>query len=226
LRGGEATGGEFHELCGLKRPPAPIRMRVLDPALRAMLGGLGDVGAPVDMLAAMPLRPATVIIVENLQTGLALEDLPGAVAFMGLGYAVDALATVPWLRTASCLYWGDIDSHGYAILHRARNCIPHLVSVMMDEATLLRFRALCTEERSQHGGGDLASLTPAERAVYDGLRGNVWGQSLRLEQERIGWDIAWPAVMAAADISPARPGGVVLAGATWSPDSTPRAPHP
>lgn len=203
LRGGGDDGKDFYQLCGLKRPPSLVRMRVLDPSLRATVGGLSDISAPADTLAELQWRPTTVIIVENMQTGLALEDLPGTVAFMGLGYAVDVLSMLPWLATASCLYWGDIDTHGYAILNRARGLWPHLASVMMDEATLLRFRALCTEEKSQHGANDLDALTAAERAVYMGLRQNIWGQALRLEQERISWNVAWPALIASASPIPA-----------------------
>ena len=198
---GDMSGRDFHQLCGLKRAPSLVRMRVLDPELRTMVGGLGDISAPVESLAGMPWQPSTVIIVENLQTGLALEDIPGAVAFMGLGYAVEALAFVPWINNAACLYWGDIDTHGYAILHQARSRFPHLVSVMMDEATMLRFSTLWTEERSQHAAEDFAGLTVEERAVYGALRKNTWGQNLRLEQERIGWDIAWQALKQAAAIN-------------------------
>ena len=97
-----------------------------------------------------------------------------------------------WIDDAACLYWGDVDTHGYAILHRARSRFPHLVSVMMDEATMLQFSALWTEERSQHAADDFSALTVEERAVYGALRRNTWGKKLRLEQERIGWDIAWP----------------------------------
>nr|WP_315400667.1 Wadjet anti-phage system protein JetD domain-containing protein [uncultured Duganella sp.] len=196
--GGFASGKDFHQLCGLKRAPSLVRMRVLDPALRAVVGGVGDISAPVEALAAISWQPAKVVIVENLQTGLALEDMPGTVAFMALGYAVDALGAVPWIDRAACLYWGDIDTHGYAILHQARCRFPHLVSVMMDEATMLRFAALWTEERSQHSAQDFAGLTPAERAVYAALRNNTWGQRLRLEQERIAWDVAWPALSGGA----------------------------
>ena len=202
---GDAGGKDFHQLCGLQRAPSLVRMRVLDPALRVVIGGLGDISAPVESIAGIPWQPATVIIVENLQTGLALEDTPGAVAFMGLGYAVEALAATPWINTAACLYWGDIDTHGYAILHLARSRFPHLVSVMMDEATMLRFSTLWTEERSQHAAEDFATLTVEERAVYDALRKNTWGQKLRLEQERIGWDIAWPALKEAVAVTQAWP---------------------
>ena len=197
--GGAAAGSrDFYQLCGLKRALALVRMRVLDPALRAVLGGVGDLSAPVDMLAAIDWQPATVLIVENLQTGLALEDLPGAVAFMALGYAVDVLATLPWVAPARCVYWGDIDTHGYAILHQARSRFPQLVSALMDEATLRQFPTLWTHEKTQHGAEDFPALTAEERHVYTALRRNIWGQALRLEQERISWDIAWPALQRAA----------------------------
>lgn len=192
-----ASGLSAHALCGLKRPPATLRMRVLDPLLRAQIGGLADISAPVETLADLQWQPATVLIVENLQTGLALQDLPGTVSFMGLGYAVDALAALPWLRQARCVYWGDIDTHGYAILHQARTLLPQLVSVMMDQATLLRYASLWTMEASQATAEALPGLTADEYAVYSGLRSQRWGQALRLEQERIAWDDAWQALSAA-----------------------------
>jgi len=42
---------------------------------------------------------------------------------MRLGYAVDVLGQLPWLQEAQCIYWGDIDTHGFAILNRARTYI-------------------------------------------------------------------------------------------------------
>ncbi len=55
---------------------ATVRLRVLDPILRAQVGGLDDINAPLEMLAARPWQPRHMLIVENLQTGLALQDLP------------------------------------------------------------------------------------------------------------------------------------------------------
>ncbi len=198
LRGAPADGADFYALCGLKKPPVQLRMRVLDPALRARLGGLGDVTAPVDELARLDLKPAVVLIVENLQTGLALADMPGALVFMALGYSVDLLAQLPWIAPARCLYWGDIDTHGYAILQRARGHLPRLRSLLMDEPTLHRFATLWTDEKTQHFATALELLTPGEHAVYSGLKQNRWGQNLRLEQERIDWDFAWTALSDAA----------------------------
>ena len=190
LREVPADGADFYRLCGLKRPPAQLRMRVLDASLRARLGGLGDITAPLAEIAALALPASTVIIVENLQTGLAFADMPGTVVFMALGYSVDLLAQVPWIAAARCIYWGDIDTHGFAILNRARSCLASVESVLMDRATLLRFAPLWTAEKVQHGALELPLLSAGEMDVYRALKQNALGQNLRLEQERIAWDYA------------------------------------
>ncbi len=187
--------GDFPTLCGLRRPPPRVRMRVLDPALRARVGGLGDLTVPIDDLERLDFAPRHVVIVENLQTGLALDDLPSTVAFMALGYGVDTIARLHWLRNADCLYWGDIDTHGFSILSRLRAQLPAVRSMLMDEATLLAHRPLWTSEASQHAASELPHLDPAEQAVYRTLKLHALGPSVRLEQERIAWNVAWPALI-------------------------------
>lgn len=194
---GDPTGDrDFFKRCGLRPQPQLIRMRVLDPELRALLGGLGDISAPCEEVANIGIRPTHVFIVENLQTGLAFDDLAGAVVIMRLGYAVDVLGRLPWLQQAQCIYWGDIDTHGFAILNRARTYIPSLKTVLMDESTLMSHRDLWGEEKSQHASIDLPLLTRTEQALYQSIKGNTWGQQVRLEQERIRWDAAWSAIQA------------------------------
>lgn len=190
LRGSDHGDSDFHAICGLRPRPVTARMRFLDPALRAQLRGLGDVTAPVADLANLGLAPRALVIVENLQSGLALPDLPGTVALMGLGYAVDVVSQIPWLRGVPGIYWGDIDTHGFIMLHRARAHLPQLASVLMDEATMRHFAALWTEEASPCTAQALDLLTPAEAAVFAALRDNAWGHQLRLEQERIPWPYA------------------------------------
>ena len=182
---------DFYQRCGLKAPPLLVRMRVLDQALRARVGGVGDITAPVEDLAGLNLPVSHVFIVENLQTGLAMSDMPGAVVFMRLGYNVDVLARLPWLARARCMYWGDLDTHGFAILHRARSYIPELQSVLMDEETLLRHKALWVDEAAQHSAAELTLLTKDEQQLYRDLKQQRWGQNVRLEQERINWTTAW-----------------------------------
>lgn len=179
---------DFHVLCGLRRPPVHIRVRILDARLRASVGGIGDLSAPIEELAQLDVKPRTVLVVENLQSALALDDFPGAIAFMALGYSVDVLGKIPWVADSRVLYWGDVDTHGFAILDLARRSHPRVDSVMMDEATLLNFAPLWGVEPAQEMYKDLDRLTADEFAVCQGLRQNRWGQQVRLEQERISWD--------------------------------------
>jgi hypothetical protein len=106
---------------------------------------------------------------------------------MRLGNAVSLLSGLTWLHDCSTLYWGDIDTHGFGILNRARSHFPNLRSVLMDQDTLFAYRGLWVEEGAQSSETVLPLLTPAEREVFDGLRTNTWGHRIRLEQERILW---------------------------------------
>lgn len=179
--------GDVHRLFGLRRPAHRMRIRILCPALRRGVGGLTDLEAPVAELAALPIAPKAVVIVENLETGLALPDLPGVVAIMRLGNAVSALGVLSWLPEQDVVYWGDIDTHGFAILDRARKVVPQLRSVLMDEETLLSHRPYWGQEPTQCPDIFLDALTADERSIYKNLRANCWGPGIRLEQERLGW---------------------------------------
>ncbi len=192
---GELRGErDFFQLCGLKAPPELMRLRILDAAMRSRVGGLGDITAPWEQVAGMDILPTHVFIVENLQTGLAFDDLPGAVVIMRLGYGVEVLGRLPWLARARCLYWGDLDTHGFAILNRARAYLPAVESVLMDQDTLLNHREWWVAEKEPHQAEGLGLLSSAEQAVYLTLKANQWGRNVRLEQERIPWDVAWRAV--------------------------------
>lgn len=197
LRGEPGLERDFYRACGLRRKPASLRVRVLCPSLRGQLSGLSDLTVPLDELAALGWRPTTVLVVENLESGLALPDLPGAVALMGKGWAVSDIVALSWVERASILYWGDIDTHGLAMLAHLRTSLPDVRSMLMDESTLLAHRQLWAAEPTQHAATHLAGLTPEEQALYTGLKENRWGPNVRLEQERL----AWPEVLAALERS-------------------------
>ena len=187
LRGEECAEHSHYHRCGLKEAPAAVRFRILDPSLTCYTGGLSDISAPLEDLRGLHLPVRKVYIVENLQTGLAFEQQEEAVVAMGLGYGVSMLAQISWIADADCTYWGDIDTHGFAILSRARAGLSSLKSILMDKSTLLRYRELWVVEKEQCTGADLPLLTEAERTVYRGLKAQQWGINLRLEQERIPW---------------------------------------
>lgn len=181
----------FHEACGLRTEPSRMRIRILCPELRAQVGGLCDIEAPAAELAAMPLRPRTCLVVENKNTGIALPDMAGTVVFMRLGLAVDQLQAIGWIAAArNHLYWGDLDTHGFAALARARRRFPGLRSVLMDEETLLAHRSMWVREDKPSRVEAPEGLTPEEQSVYEGLRTNRWQEQVRLEQERIAWPMA------------------------------------
>lgn len=184
------SAGDLYAMAGLRRLPTRLRMRLLDPALRHRLAWLGDVQAPVGDLARLELPIQLVLIVENLQTGLAFDNLPDAVVFMGQGYEVDPFGELPWLQKLPCLYWGDLDTHGFAILDRLRQHLPQTRSLLMDRETLFAHRSLWGVEESPAKPADLARLSPDERELYTALRDDRFGSRIRLEQERIDWAYA------------------------------------
>ncbi len=192
---GQSMGGDFEKVCGLRPAPTTLRMRVLCPEMRHMVGGLSDIQAPIEDLARLKLRPTTLLVVENLATGLALPPLAGTVAFMKLGHAISELARIPWLfgqeggegLPARVLYWGDIDTHGFVILARARGMFPDLRSILMDERTLLQGKDQWVREASQSKVENVERLTEQEQKLYSELRSQAHGANVRLEQERLAW---------------------------------------
>lgn len=190
---------DIFELCGIKRMPDMLRMRILDPSLRSYFGGFSEVSIAVDQLAGIDLPVSTIYFVENVQTGLAFDDIEGAIVIMGRGYALNFIDKLSWIHQARCIYWGDIDTHGFAILNYARSLLPCVESVLMDVQTIEQHLQLSVEEIKPYTGTHLPFLTPAEHDVYDGLREQRWGFNRRLEQERIPWDSALE-ILAAARI--------------------------
>lgn len=168
---------------GVRTLPRLHDIAVLD---RTLLPGAPRVfAASIDEIAALPLRPTAVLVLENKEGVHALPDLPGAVAVHGGGYSVPELAALPWLAGVDVWYWGDLDSHGFAILNRLRHHLRTVRSVLMDAETLEQWRILAVTEPST-ATGEFTLLTKAETAVLETLR----AADLRLEQERIPWPYA------------------------------------
>ncbi len=178
---------DFYDRCGLLRPPSMFRVLLLSPELRRAMGNLRDFQAPLEQIRSLDLTPRRALVVENLETAYCLPDLPGTVAFVGLGNAVSLASTMPWMNGVPVVYWGDIDTHGFTILARARKVFSSVTSALMDEPTLKAFLDRSIPEPVQSFSADLAHLSEKEAAVYQGLLDGTWGKSLRLEQERMDW---------------------------------------
>ncbi len=108
----------------------------------------------------------------------------------GLGYGIQSLKETNCLREKEIFYWGDIDTHGFAILSQIRGHLPHVRSVLMDRETLLAHEALWgAETPGKRFTGTLAHLTQQELELFDDLKQNRLGPHLRLEQERIRFSV-------------------------------------
>lgn len=189
--------GPLHVVAGLAVDAPSRRLRLLDPALRAMVSGLSDLTIRLDEMAELRLPIRLALVVENQQSALSCQELSGAVVLMGGGFSVTELGAVPWLERIPILYWGDIDTAGFSILNALRRYHPHTTSCLMDEATLLAFRDLWSNEdiavRSACNG-----LHEDEEQLRQKLLSDHWRSGVRLEQERIPWPYAWASVVSAA----------------------------
>ena len=184
-----ATGvSGFARRYGFRDKPQRIRLRVLDTA-QALLPEAGDADITLDAESFARLTPTVsrVFITENEINFLAFPRVPDSLVMFGAGYGFEVLVRVAWLTRCQVFYWGDIDTHGFAILDQLRTCLPHARSLLMDRATLLAFEAQWGVEDNQTLR-DLPRLNLEECTLYDDLRDNRLGPNLRLEQERIGFN--------------------------------------
>lgn len=178
---------QFAARYGFLDKPARIRFRVLDPHL-VILPGVTVPDLAVDAASFALLRPAVrqVFITENETNFLAFPQVPGSLVIFGAGYGWDALSQAEWLNACTILYWGDIDTHGFAILDQLRARFSHVESFLMDRATLMAHRASWGIE-SEPVFHSLVRLDPEEASLFDDLRHDRIQVSLRLEQEYIGY---------------------------------------
>ncbi len=184
-----ATGvPQFARRYGFLDKPVRIRFRLLDARIPALSGctGLSDITLDAASFATLQLPIERVFITENETNFLAFPGVARAIVVFGAGYGWEALARADWLQRCALHYWGDIDTHGFAILDQLRAHHPQVASFLMDRETLLAHREHWGEEPTpvRH---ELTRLMPSERALYDDLRFDHYQPRLRLEQERIGF---------------------------------------
>jgi len=183
-----ATGvGGFCRRYGFLDKTLRVRFRVLDPQIRVLAESDQDITITQETFSKLKLPVSNVFITENEINFLAFPKVSNAIVIFGAGYGFDNLAAAPWLSKKETHYWGDIDTHGFAILNQLRGVFPQAASLLMDQQTLLAHRTLWGVE-GQPEMGNLARLNAEESALYDQLRRNHWGDRIRLEQERIGFD--------------------------------------
>lgn len=176
----DAPRSEFAARYGFRTKPQYVRFRLPSRDL----AGLSELTARADELDHTPPGISTVYVVENEITYLAFPLIAGRMVIFGSGYAARRLEALPWLDDIELVYWGDIDTHGFAILDGLRRRFPHTASMLMDRETLLAHIDHWTIEHDPKNTR-LDRLTTRERELYQDLIENKIGDSVRLEQERI-----------------------------------------
>lgn len=110
------------------------------------------------------------------------------------------LELVAWLAERELVYWGDIDTHGFAILNRLRERVPSVRALLMDHDTLHAHRdQLVTEPTPTNA--HLAHLTPDEAELYRDLVEDRHGTAVRLEQERVRFSFVRKALEPCLDVA-------------------------
>lgn len=153
-----------------------------DPTLVVQYGGFNRLAFPVDQLVQIPLAASRILVVENRNSMLQVMQQPfadGMVIFGG-GYGVSLLKDCQWLQQKALYYWGDLDTHGLAILSRFRDFFPNTQAVMMDEATFNAYPHAWVAGKPYHGAIP-ENLSNEERRLFERLNSKL----LRLEQERV-----------------------------------------
>lgn len=193
----------FARRYGFLDKPLMLRLRPLDSNIRLLHSdGSQDVVMGAQAFACLHVEVQSkikrIFIVENEINYLALPELSDALVLFGSGYGFDTLKPANWLNRCELWYWGDIDTHGFAILDQLRACFPHVQSLLMDRHTLLKHQPAWGFEPKQEKK-TLTRLTQEEAALYDDLRSNSLADQLRLEQERIGFEHVEKHVFLATD---------------------------
>lgn len=167
-----------------------VRFRLLDPGVPLLPGiDMPDISLDAPSFARLAPKVGRVFLTENEINFLAFPPLPAAMVIFGAGYGFESLRTATWLAERTLYYWGDIDTHGFAMLDQLRHHLPHVHSLLMDQETLFAFEPLWGEE-TEPCTRDLRQLTATEASLYQALRDHRIRPNLRLEQERIGFDWA------------------------------------
>jgi hypothetical protein len=177
----------FARRYGFRDKPALVRLRILDAARAPIASGIDhDYALTAEDFARLDPDIGRVFITENEINFLALPPLADSLVIFGAGYGFDMLARAAWLQTRALYYWGDLDTHGFAILDQLRAHFTHAQSLLMDRDTLFAHREHWGRE-PQPVHHALPRLDPDEARLYDDLRTDRLGRAVRLEQEKIGF---------------------------------------
>lgn len=183
--GNSSESATFESEFGFLDRPARVRFRLLDNSVHYP-PGLTDLTLTAEEFSKRDPGLRRAFIVENEINFLSFPLVEDSLIIFGSGYEVGALKRLEWLNGYDIFYWGDIDTHGFAILDRLRAHFPHARSFLMDRETL-RAHELSWVEEPHQTSAPLERLNRSERELFQALVSGEFGEKVRLEQELIGF---------------------------------------
>jgi hypothetical protein len=180
------TTPNFEQRFGFCSKPRYVRFRYIGEDESPF--GFRDGAMRADEFSRCSPPIETVFITENEINFLSFPAARRSIVIFGGGYGFDGLRQVAWLSQKTLFYWGDIDTHGFAILDQLRQIFPHVRSFLMDRSTLEKHRLFWDREQSPTRR-TLHNLTKEEQSLYAELCANILGDSVRLEQERVRFGV-------------------------------------
>ena len=191
---GVENAAQLHKQLAIRPlPTADICVRILDADVSCC--GLREFFLSPQMLDRLKLPLRRVFIVENKMNVYTFPAVKDSLLLGGAGYDIlEAATAASWLPDCpEVWYWGDLDSHGFAILSQLRDRIPQLRSLLMDRSTIRAAAAMAVPDT-----GDCAAipknLSVEEKSAWQLLRQQKW----RIEQERLDKSLVVRALSAAA----------------------------
>jgi len=178
---------QFERRYGFLGKPELVRFRLLDSNL--VYRGCDDISVSSKQFCElfkpgeeMPIE--RVFVIENDICALTLPLAEKSLVIFGRGYNFAHLTECAWLHRIPIWYWGDIDTHGFAILAQFRALFPHTKSFLMDRVTLLEHKTSWGRE-PKPCTGELHHLEAKEATLYQELISGRIQENLRLEQELV-----------------------------------------
>lgn len=173
---------KFAERYYLKHDEPLIRIKVMDNDL-AIRNGIMDISIRLSDFEKSEWECKNILITENKMNFLTLPEISASIAiWSGGGFNVSYLKNVKWLQNKNIYYWGDIDEHGFQILHQIRSYFSQTQSIMMDTDTFEKFENLAGKGE-KNNAATLSNLTKYEASLYQFLKNKV--DKNRIEQEKI-----------------------------------------
>lgn len=182
-----STDTDLEEVLLLNKKPFLFTVRWLDENLPIKYSsGMNLFAAPTSYLQQQTWKVERVILVENETNLYLFPSLPSILVICSFGKALHLLKEIDFLHHTRLYYWGDMDEQGFAMLNDMRIYYNHVISLFMDDVTLMHHQKQLETKAVPYKKKELSLLQPHEHRAYELLlSSNQWLEQERLQQSYV-----------------------------------------